>query len=231
MLFIMVAGYSPFDAPEVTQIYKNIIKGREPQSWVACVSQQWQFSSFAGTVQGVMAVNPGNVLAYASCATSLVTVLIGAIYAYWHFPPMSLMFSSCGWQDPDEYTYWVDCNSKWAQGWGIFGIVTWIPLIFGLIGTMMVNPMVLEVVGFPRNFLQHGSVFLVLQGMMGNVGFCGKLGVVTGFASLAMGCIDIFASAFHIKSDRMKELQRLKDHRGLTSRNDFQCSDLKLSSA
>eukprot|EP00913_Durusdinium_trenchii_P027096 g25427.t1 len=27
MLFIMIAGYSPFDAPEVTQIYKNIIKG------------------------------------------------------------------------------------------------------------------------------------------------------------------------------------------------------------
>jgi len=27
MLFIMMAGHSPFDAPEVTQIYKNIIKG------------------------------------------------------------------------------------------------------------------------------------------------------------------------------------------------------------
>ncbi|CAE7629256.1 PRKG1 [Symbiodinium sp. CCMP2592] len=27
MLFIMLAGHSPFDAPEVTQIYKNIIKG------------------------------------------------------------------------------------------------------------------------------------------------------------------------------------------------------------
>ena len=63
-----------------------------------------------------------------------------------------------GWQDPDEYTYWVDCNSKWAEGWGIFGVLTWIPLIFGAIGTMMVNPMVLEVVGFPRNFLQHGHV-------------------------------------------------------------------------
>ena len=46
---------------------------------------------------------------------------------------------------------------------------------------------------------------------MGNIGFCGKLGVVTGFASLAVGCIDIIASAFHIKSDRMKDLQRLKD--------------------
>ncbi|CAJ1367002.1 unnamed protein product [Effrenium voratum] len=27
MLFIMIAGHSPFDAPEVTQIYKNIIRG------------------------------------------------------------------------------------------------------------------------------------------------------------------------------------------------------------
>lgn len=27
LLFIMVAGQSPFDAPEVTQIYKNIMKG------------------------------------------------------------------------------------------------------------------------------------------------------------------------------------------------------------
>ncbi|CAL1167282.1 unnamed protein product [Cladocopium goreaui] len=32
MLFIMIAGYSPFDAPEVTQIYKNIIKGEGPQT-------------------------------------------------------------------------------------------------------------------------------------------------------------------------------------------------------
>ena len=47
--------------------------------------------------------------------------------------------------------------------------------------------------------------------MMANIGFCGKLGVVTGFASLAVGFIDIIASAFHIKSDRMKDLQRLKD--------------------
>mmetsp|Transcript_85768 Transcript_85768/g.136225 ORF Transcript_85768/g.136225 Transcript_85768/m.136225 type:complete len:175 (-) Transcript_85768:145-669(-) len=157
-----------------------------------------------------MAVHLGNLLSYASCATSLVTVVIGFIYAYWHFPPISLLFSTCGWQDPDEYTYWVDCNSKWAEGWGIFGVLTWIPLIFGAIGTMMVNPMVLEVVGFPRNFLQHGF-FLILQGMMGNIGFCGKLGVVTGFASLTVGFIDIIASAFHIKSDRMKDLQRLKD--------------------
>ena len=45
---------------------------------------------------------------------------------------------------------------------------TWIPLIFGAIGTMMVNPMVLEVVGFPRNFLQHGNV--VRSGRRGGSG-------------------------------------------------------------
>mmetsp|Transcript_97593 Transcript_97593/g.119538 ORF Transcript_97593/g.119538 Transcript_97593/m.119538 type:complete len:174 (-) Transcript_97593:104-625(-) len=155
------------------------------------------------------AIHLGNVLAAASCVTSLVTVVIGVIYAYWHFPPVTLMFSDCGWQNPDEYTFWVDCNNKWAQGWGIFGIVTWIPLIFGAVGTMMVNPTVLEVVGFPRNFVQHG-LFLVLQGMMGNVGFCGKLGVVAGFASMGMGVVDMIAGVFHIKSDRMKQLQRTK---------------------
>lgn len=40
---------------------------------------------------------------------------------------------------------------------GMVGIPVWVPFLIGLTGTMMVNPMVLQVVGFPRNFLQHGS--------------------------------------------------------------------------
>ena len=166
-----------------------------------------------------MAVNIGTALSWASCATSLATVVIGVIYAWWHFPPLDLKFADCHFEDPDEYTYWVDCNSQWANDWGMVGIPVWVPFLIGLTGTMMVNPMVLQVVGFPRNFLQHG-IFLIVQCMMANIGYCGKWGIVIGYCSFSMGIIDIIASAFHIKSDRMKELQRLKDPTEYESHHD-----------
>ncbi|CAK9040539.1 Luminal-binding protein 5 [Durusdinium trenchii] len=138
---------------------------------------------------------------------------------YWHFPTLSLKFSECHFEDPDEYTYWVDCNDAWAKDWGMVGVPNWVPLIVGLVGTMMVNPYILQVVGFPRNFLQHG-IFLIVQAMFANIGYCGKIGVATGYASIAVGVIDIIASAFHIKSDRMKDLQLIKDHPDYQSHED-----------
>ncbi|CAJ1378130.1 unnamed protein product [Effrenium voratum] len=161
----------------------------------------------------------GNLLAYASSATSAMTVIIGLIYMYWHFPSFNLKFDDCYFEDPDEYTYWVDCNSTWANDWGMVGIPVWVPFLIGLTGAMMVNPMVLQVVGFPRNFVQHGF-FLIVQAMFANIGYCGKLGVTTGFVSIAIGVIDIVAAGFGIKSDRMKELQRLKDGIGYHSQDE-----------
>ncbi|CAE7030723.1 Prkg1 [Symbiodinium natans] len=40
MLFIMMAGHSPFDAPEVTQIYKNIIKGLSKVQFPPSISKE-----------------------------------------------------------------------------------------------------------------------------------------------------------------------------------------------
>ncbi|CAJ1337664.1 unnamed protein product [Effrenium voratum] len=169
---------------------------------------------------GLLAMaNIGNLLAYASSATSAMTVIIGLIYMYWHFPSFNLKFDDCYFEDPDEYTYWVDCNSTWANDWGMVGIPVWVPFLIGLTGAMMVNPMVLQVVGFPRNFVQHGF-FLIVQAMFANIGYCGKLGVTTGFVSIAIGVIDIVAAGFGIKSDRMKELQRLKDGIGYHSQDE-----------
>eukprot|EP00439_Symbiodinium_sp_Y106_P029845 s2028_g3.t1 len=148
----------------------------------------------------------GDILAAVASATSVVTVLIGSIYLYWHFPSFALKFEECYFENPDEYTYWVDCNSTWSNNWGMVGIPVWVPFFVGVAGTLMYYPMMMEVVGFPKNFLQHG-IFLIIQAFFANIGYCGKLGVATGFVSIAVGIIAIIASGFHIKSTRMKALE------------------------
>ncbi|CAE7625833.1 BIP5 [Symbiodinium microadriaticum] len=151
----------------------------------------------------------GDILAAVASATSVVTVLIGSIYLYWHFPSFKLKFEECYFENPDEYTYWVDCNSTWSNNWGMVGIPVWVPFFVGVAGTLMYYPMMMEVVGFPKNFLQHG-IFLIIQAFFANIGYCGKLGVATGFVSIAVGIIAIIASGFHIKSTRMKALESNK---------------------
>mmetsp|Transcript_80939 Transcript_80939/g.142782 ORF Transcript_80939/g.142782 Transcript_80939/m.142782 type:complete len:178 (+) Transcript_80939:67-600(+) len=147
----------------------------------------------------------GNGLALAGLATSLFSLVIGLIYIKVHFPSFELKYSTCWFEDPDEYSSWVDCNGQWASNWGMVGLPYWVPLIVGAIGTVMYRPLLLEVCGFPKNFLQFG-IFQIFQGMFGNMGFCGKLGVVCGFASVSLGIVMIVASlpAFGIKSDRME---------------------------
>ena len=62
-----------------------------------------------------------------------------------------------------------------------------------------------KVVGFPKNFLQHGiflhtphfathaastcgdTMLRIIQAFFANIGYCGKLGVATGFVSIAVG--------------------------------------------
>ncbi|CAK9106260.1 unnamed protein product [Durusdinium trenchii] len=99
------------------------------------------------------------------------------------------------------------------------GIPNWVPFYVGLAGAMMVNPFILQVVGFPRNFLQHG-IFLIIQALFANIGYCGKIGVAAGYFSIAVGVLDLIASAFHIKSDRMKDLQLVKDHPDYSTHED-----------
>eukprot|EP00440_Ansanella_granifera_P022192 gb/GFBE01024109.1/.p1 GENE.gb/GFBE01024109.1/~~gb/GFBE01024109.1/.p1 ORF type:complete len:175 (+),score=43.02 gb/GFBE01024109.1/:1-525(+) len=154
----------------------------------------------------------GDVLAYAGTVTSVFSLIIGIIFLAKKFPSFDLKFSTCYFEDPDEYTYWVDCNSKWSSNWGMVGIVVWVPFLMGLFGTFMLRPMLLEVVGFPRNFLQYG-LWLIIQAMFGNMGYCGKLGVICGFASIALGLVCIVAAAFGIKSHRMEQMEKLRKQR------------------
>lgn len=52
------------------------------------------------------------------------------------------------------------------------------------------------------------------------LGYCGKIGVAAGYFSIAVGVLDLIASAFHIKSDRMKDLQLVKDHPDYSTHED-----------
>mmetsp|Transcript_27460 Transcript_27460/g.48603 ORF Transcript_27460/g.48603 Transcript_27460/m.48603 type:complete len:180 (+) Transcript_27460:79-618(+) len=166
----------------------------------------------------------GDVLAIVGSLTSVVTVIIGMIYLYWHFPSFKLKFAECYFEDPDEYTYWVDCNSTWSNNWGMVGIPVWVPLIVGVAGSLMYQPMMMEVVGFPRNFLQHG-IFLIGQAFFANMGYCGKLGVATAFTSIAVGLIDIVASCFDVKSSRMEALDKARASTQYELQQDDEASD------
>lgn len=45
---------------------------------------------------------------------------------YWHFPTLSLKFSECHFEDPDEYTYWVEPQRvRHSEGVGDGGRTTW----------------------------------------------------------------------------------------------------------
>lgn len=55
--------------------------------------------------------------------------------------------------------------------------------------------------------LQYG-IWLIVQGFVGDFGYCGKLGVVTGYVSCILGVICIVASAFDIKSTRMRNIEK-----------------------
>eukprot|EP00930_Biecheleria_cincta_P027837 TRINITY_DN19476_c0_g1_i1.p1 TRINITY_DN19476_c0_g1~~TRINITY_DN19476_c0_g1_i1.p1 ORF type:complete len:171 (-),score=32.08 TRINITY_DN19476_c0_g1_i1:115-627(-) len=155
-----------------------------------------------------MAITIGNALMYAGLLTGIVSVIEGLIYLYWHPPSFLLNFSSCYFEDPNDYTYWVDCNSTWANNWGFMSVqARWQPMLWGVFAAMMSSPGLLEVFGFPKNFLQYG-IFLVLKGIFGDMGYCGKLGVANGFFSVGLGLVMMVAAGFHIKSDRMASFVR-----------------------
>ncbi|CAE7349597.1 BIP5 [Symbiodinium sp. CCMP2592] len=149
----------------------------------------------------------GDFLAIAGTLVSVMTVIIGLIYAAAKPPSFEWKWSDCPWSNPDEYTLWVDCNNKWQTSWGMTALPNYTALIIGIIGVAMYQPQTLEVVGFPRNMLQYG-IWLIVQGFVGDFGYCGKLGVVTGYVSCILGVICIVASAFDIKSTRMRNIEK-----------------------
>eukprot|EP00438_Fugacium_kawagutii_P002840 Skav214126 [mRNA] locus=scaffold1185:617180:621786:- [translate_table: standard] len=97
---------------------------------------------------------PGNLLAIIGSCTSFLTVLIGLIYVYNKPPSFDYVWSDCGWTFPDKSS--TDCNMAWQSNWGVIGVLRYTPLIFGIFGSAMFQPGMMQVVGFPRNFLQYG---------------------------------------------------------------------------
>ncbi|CAJ1426398.1 unnamed protein product [Effrenium voratum] len=147
---------------------------------------------------------PGNLLAIAGSITSLLTVLIGFIYIYNKPPSFQFSWSDCTWSFPDKYS--TDCNQLWQNNWGMTALPNYTPLLIGIFGAMMFQPGVMQVCGFPRNFLQYG-LFLIVQGFVGDMGFCGKLGVAVGVLSTILGVICLGAAGMSVKSSRMLLLE------------------------
>eukprot|EP00933_Yihiella_yeosuensis_P064944 TRINITY_DN6850_c0_g2_i1.p1 TRINITY_DN6850_c0_g2~~TRINITY_DN6850_c0_g2_i1.p1 ORF type:complete len:180 (+),score=43.52 TRINITY_DN6850_c0_g2_i1:45-584(+) len=147
----------------------------------------------------------GNLVTYAGTVTSVATIVIGLIYLY-NKPPSFPLKWDCPWKNPDEYTYWVDCNQQWSTSWGMVGLPKWCALLVGIGGTAMVSPGALEVVGFPKNCIQY-ACFLVFQAFFANFGFCGKIGVAVGYVSCAVALVALAAGAMDEKSDRMEYLE------------------------
>mmetsp|Transcript_87124 Transcript_87124/g.154194 ORF Transcript_87124/g.154194 Transcript_87124/m.154194 type:complete len:173 (-) Transcript_87124:95-613(-) len=153
-----------------------------------------------------MSIAIGNVLANVCLFTSVMTTVIGLIYIYYNLPKFDLKWASCGFTDPDEYTSWVDCNQMWQNSWGVTALPAWTPLLMGVFGSMMKGPLLLQVVGFPKNFTQYG-IFLIFQALFGDFGYCGKLGVMVGWLSIVTAVVCMVAGGYEIKSQRMVDLE------------------------
>eukprot|EP00930_Biecheleria_cincta_P036011 TRINITY_DN24729_c0_g1_i2.p1 TRINITY_DN24729_c0_g1~~TRINITY_DN24729_c0_g1_i2.p1 ORF type:complete len:188 (+),score=21.84 TRINITY_DN24729_c0_g1_i2:26-565(+) len=151
--------------------------------------------------------NIGNLLTYAGTATGAITIIEGLIYLYWKPPSFLLLWRTCYFEDPNDYTYWTDCNSQWAANWGFLSVqARYQPLIWGIVAALIPCPGLLAVIGFPKNFFQYG-IFLAIKGVFGDLGYCGKLGVANGFFSIGLGLVMMVAAAFHVKSTRMIQLE------------------------
>mmetsp|Transcript_17519 Transcript_17519/g.32963 ORF Transcript_17519/g.32963 Transcript_17519/m.32963 type:complete len:219 (-) Transcript_17519:120-776(-) len=149
----------------------------------------------------------GDYLHLAGTFLSVLTVIIGLIYAAAKPPTLKFKWSECGWTNPDEYTLWVDCNQQWQSSWGMTALPNYTPLILGIIGVAMWEPSSMEVFGFPRNFWQYG-IFLILQGFVGDFGYCSKFGVVVGYLSCILGGICFVAAFFEVFSRRMRDIRK-----------------------
>ncbi|CAE8595691.1 unnamed protein product [Polarella glacialis] len=152
-----------------------------------------------------MGAEIANVVSFLGLGTSLFTIILGLVYVWYHPPSFKLMWDECGWTDPDEYTLWVDCNASWTSSWGLTGLPKFVPLLMGITGSVMHRPVLLQVMGFPKNFLQYG-IWLIVQGIFANFGYDGKLGVINGWLSIFLGFTCVVCQVFGLKTDRMLEL-------------------------
>jgi len=150
----------------------------------------------------------GNFIGFLGRSSSQFTLIIGVVYWYYHHPKMHLKYSTCGWEDKAG-SQWVDCNQEWASNFGMASLPFMTPLIVGLFGIFMYRPMLLQVHGFPKNFLQY-SLFLLFQGLFANFGFCGKLGVLNGWFSVFVGILALFGQVLGLETDRMLKLKGSK---------------------
>jgi len=156
-----------------------------------------------------MKATPGNGLAIAGFASSVLSLLVILIWWWPHRPSLTLKFSSCYFEDnPDEGTVWTDCNAQWSDYFGTNGPTQWFPLGIAATGCAMIAPGLMEVVGFPKNFVQYGG-FLIFQGMFAGIGYSGKLGVASGFISIGLGLVFIVSGFVGVKSDRMKSMVKV----------------------
>eukprot|EP00440_Ansanella_granifera_P025970 gb/GFBE01028196.1/.p1 GENE.gb/GFBE01028196.1/~~gb/GFBE01028196.1/.p1 ORF type:complete len:167 (+),score=42.73 gb/GFBE01028196.1/:1-501(+) len=147
----------------------------------------------------------GNLIQYVGVFSSVLTFVLGIIHIYVKPPSFKLHFKSCGWAD-DDMTTWVDCNSEWQNNWGLTAVPGWCPLFVGAFGAMMLRPGIMQVCGFPRNFLQYGF-WLIFQAFFSDFGYGGKIGVVTGWIAICTAIVSFVAAGLHIKSTRMLELE------------------------
>ncbi|CAK9116881.1 unnamed protein product [Durusdinium trenchii] len=150
----------------------------------------------------------GNAIGFLGRGSSQFTLVIGVVYMWYHHPKFALKYSECGWSD-EAGSQWVDCNQEWASNFGMASLPFMTPLLVGLIGVFMYRPVLLQVQGFPRNFLQYG-IWLVFQGIFANFGYCGKLGVMNGYFSVFVGILAFIGQITGLETDRMLKLKGSK---------------------
>ncbi|CAK9009233.1 unnamed protein product [Durusdinium trenchii] len=159
----------------------------------------------------------GNLLSICGTITSVLTIIIGLIYVANKPPKFIYYWNTCSWV-MDSATS-TDCNQLWQNNFGMTAVPKYTALIFGLIGTAMLQPLAMQVCGFPRNFVQYG-LFLWLQGFYGDFGYCGKLGVWVGCLSCFVGTVCFIGAWFDLKSSRMLRLE--EEYKYMYDAEDFE---------
>lgn len=147
----------------------------------------------------------GNAIGFLGRMSSQFTLIIGVVYLYYHHPKLNLKYESCSFED-EPGAKWVDCNQEWASNFGLPALPNMTTLFVGLFGIFMYRPVLLQVQGFPKNFVQYG-IFLFVQGFFANFGYCGKLGVVNGFFSIFVAVLAFIAQVTGLEADRMLKIK------------------------
>lgn len=128
----------------------------------------------------------GNAIGFLGRMSSQFTLIIGVVYLYYHHPKLNLKYESCSFED-EPGAKWVDCNQEWASNFGLPALPNMTTLFVGLFGIFMYRPVLLQVQGFPKNFVQ--------------------LGVVNGFFSIFVAVLAFIAQVTGLEADRMLKIK------------------------